>query len=203
MLSSTRLVALALALLAAYKGYAVYRLATRGISHFIDDAFYYLLIARNFAETGVPTFDGIHATNGFHPLWMLMLAAMYKVAGGGVGLITQLVAAKMLEWGMLAAALAMCVFAFHRLRARTPLAWGFLGAAIVLLAPRLYLFDQGMESTLAAGLLLACIYAILEDKPGWLMVCMPLLFLARLDSLVFILGPLVLWWLMARPRSWE
>ena len=81
LLSSTRVIALALALLAAYKAYAVYRLASRGISLFIDDAFYYLLIARNFAESGLPTFDGIHATNGFHPLWMLMLAAMYKVIG--------------------------------------------------------------------------------------------------------------------------
>ena len=145
MLSRTRFIALALGLAAAFKAYAVLTLASRGVSQFIDDAFYYLLIARNFAQSGIPTFDGIHATNGFHPLWMLMLAAMYKAIGQSASLVTQIVATKTLEWHTLAASLLLCVLAFHRLRAKTPLAWGFLGAALVLMAPRIYVFDQGME----------------------------------------------------------
>ncbi len=40
---------------------------------FIDDGAYYLQIARNFAEGNGSTFDGIHMTNGYHPLWMLLL----------------------------------------------------------------------------------------------------------------------------------
>lgn len=38
-----------------------------------DDAMYYLTIARNVVFTGVPTFDGIAATNGYHPLWLALL----------------------------------------------------------------------------------------------------------------------------------
>lgn len=34
-----------------------------------DDAFYYFEIAKYFLATGIPSFDGINITNGFHPLW--------------------------------------------------------------------------------------------------------------------------------------
>lgn len=39
----------------------------------VDDAFYYLQVARVFAQKGILSFDGVHETNGFHPLWMLIL----------------------------------------------------------------------------------------------------------------------------------
>ena len=35
-----------------------------------DDAFYYFGIARNIVAGHGSTFDGINATNGYHPLWM-------------------------------------------------------------------------------------------------------------------------------------
>ena len=44
-----------------------------------DDAFYYLQTARNLAATGKPTFDGIHATNGYHPAWMAVCTLLAKV----------------------------------------------------------------------------------------------------------------------------
>lgn len=194
--AALRRIALAVVLVFALKAFVALAAASRGVSFFIDDAFYYLLIARNFAQSGVPTFDGVNPTNGFHPLWMLMLAGMYRIIGAGAGLFTQIVAAKSLELLTLAAALAMCLMAYRRLRLKTPLAWGFLGAAVILLAPRLYLFDQGMESTLAAGLLLAALYGAIDRRPAWLMATLPLLFLARLDTLVFVIGPIALWWLI-------
>lgn len=42
-----------------------------------DDAFYYFEIARNVAHGFGSTFDGIHATNGYHPLWLLVLIGVY------------------------------------------------------------------------------------------------------------------------------
>ena len=42
-----------------------------------DDAFYYFQIARNVAQGIGSTFDGIHSTNGYHPLWLLVLTVMY------------------------------------------------------------------------------------------------------------------------------
>lgn len=196
-------IALAIAVVFALKALVALSAASRGVSFFIDDAFYYLLIARNFAASGVPTFDGVNPTNGFHPLWMLVLAAMYKVIGAAAGLFTQIVAAKAVELLALGGALALCLVAFRRLRPATPLAWGFPGAAVILLAPRLYVFEQGMESSLAAALLLAALYGVIGRKPLWLMVSLPLLFLARLDSLVFVIGPLALWWVLQEGPAWR
>jgi hypothetical protein len=44
-----------------------------------DDAGYYLKTALNAARGLGSTFDGQNPTNGYHPLWFLMLAAMGKV----------------------------------------------------------------------------------------------------------------------------
>jgi hypothetical protein len=41
-----------------------------------DDAFYYLQIARNLAQTGRSTADGVANTNGYHPLWMLWMTGL-------------------------------------------------------------------------------------------------------------------------------
>ncbi len=44
----------------------------------IDDSFYYFQIAANLAEGKFSTFDGgITRTNGYHPLWMLMITPFY------------------------------------------------------------------------------------------------------------------------------
>ena len=43
-----------------------------------DDAYYYFKVARNVVAGQGATFDGIHPTNGYHPLWM---GALIPVAG--------------------------------------------------------------------------------------------------------------------------
>jgi hypothetical protein len=48
---------------------------------FVDDAFYYIVLAQHLVHMGKSTFDGLSLTNGYHPLWMLLLAAQYKLAG--------------------------------------------------------------------------------------------------------------------------
>ncbi len=45
-----------------------------------DDAFYYFTIARNVAAGLGATFDGLGATNGFHPLWLLLLTPLFALA---------------------------------------------------------------------------------------------------------------------------
>jgi hypothetical protein len=45
-----------------------------------DDAFYYFTIARNVAAGLGVTFDGLAPTNGFHPLWLLMLTPVFALA---------------------------------------------------------------------------------------------------------------------------
>lgn len=47
-----------------------------------DDFYYYLVIAQNLAHHGVSTFDGMHPTNGYHPLYMGVLTGLTWVFGG-------------------------------------------------------------------------------------------------------------------------
>lgn len=42
-----------------------------------DDGFYYLEIAKNVAQGAGSTFDEVHPTNGYHPLWMLGLVPVF------------------------------------------------------------------------------------------------------------------------------
>ena len=50
------------------------------IRMFAGDAFYYFQIARNFADGQFSTFDGgITRTNGYHPLWMLLITPLWWI----------------------------------------------------------------------------------------------------------------------------
>ena len=51
----------------------------RVLGTFEDDSFYYLTIARRIAAGQGSTFDGIHLTNGYHPLWCAFLVAPMSV----------------------------------------------------------------------------------------------------------------------------
>src|SRR5665213_784475 len=44
-----------------------------------DDALYYFAIARNLAHGYGMSFDGIHPTNGMHPLWLLLITPIFAV----------------------------------------------------------------------------------------------------------------------------
>lgn len=50
---------------------------------FEDDFFYYAQAAKNLVLSGVSTFDGVHLTNGYHPLWFLIIVAITKIFGIG------------------------------------------------------------------------------------------------------------------------
>lgn len=59
----------------------LYRLPDRLLVRYIpDDAYYYLVMGRNFAQTGRWTFDGVEPASGFHLLWGYLLAALYRMA---------------------------------------------------------------------------------------------------------------------------
>ncbi len=46
---------------------------------FSDDAYYYFTIARNTLHYGFPTFDASTPTNGFHPLWLVILFPIFSI----------------------------------------------------------------------------------------------------------------------------
>ena len=53
--------------------------AWRMVQHIPDDAFYYLVLAKNFAEHGRWTFDGTAPCSGFHLLWAYLLVLLSVV----------------------------------------------------------------------------------------------------------------------------
>jgi len=48
-----------------------------------DDAFIYFVISRNIAAGLGATFDGLHPTNGFHPLWALLTTPIFLFSKSG------------------------------------------------------------------------------------------------------------------------
>lgn len=50
---------------------------TRVNKFFVDDSYYYLVMARNILEGYGATFDKINPTNGYHPLWLIILTIIY------------------------------------------------------------------------------------------------------------------------------
>lgn len=46
-----------------------------------DDAYYYYTIARNVASGLGPTFDGVSLTNGFHPLFLILILPIFSILG--------------------------------------------------------------------------------------------------------------------------
>lgn len=168
-----------------------------------DDAFYYLEIARRIGAGDGFTFDGVHATNGFHPLWQLVLA--------GVGLLlpgqTAFLRASLLLC-------LLCLLAATLLIVR--LVWRWLGPGAALLGGILVAhgraampsYVDGMEGTLAllalAGLATAMVWWARRPGAGRAVVVGVLAgvaVLARLDLAVVVwIVPVAM---LLRDRRWR
>ena len=110
-----------------------------------DDAFYYHQIARNLAEGKFSTFDGgITRTNGYHPLWMFLIAPLHWAFDPTAALF----AVKAFEIMLIAGGIA-CIAAAVRL-ARLP--WILLFGVPALFYLNMGLL-MGMESAAALFML--------------------------------------------------
>ncbi len=74
-----------------------------------DDAFYYVQIARNIAAGHGSTFDGVIATNGYHPLWMLACVFFHVLFGPET---TSVLRAMLVASAVLSAAGGLCIVWF-------------------------------------------------------------------------------------------
>ncbi len=114
-----------------------------------DDAYYYFIIARNIAEQGRSTFDGQSLTNGFHPLWQLLMVAQHVLAGPSI-LVTSV-----LEAALLTGALAITLW----LSGNRSIAGWLISATVVIVLLR-NMTMRGMETSLVIfcfALLLAAV----------------------------------------------
>ena len=110
--------------------------------HFAADAFYYLALVEGWTRAGVPSYDGIHATNGFHPLWLGVL----KLATSSLG--TQANETIALTFGLSIALLSVGVglYALAVLRLTRSLA-----LTLICAAPGLYVLLDAQRCTLQRG----------------------------------------------------
>jgi len=131
-----------------------------------DDFFYYAQVARNLAFHGSSTFDGTHLTNGYHPLWLVVLTVVTKIfdTGGLLGCTSAFPIAMALETVQLGLVVAIAYFVFRIAR----LFCGFeVSCAVQLLGVTgsLMILRGGME----AGLTMAIAFGMLwyRLRPGF------------------------------------
>jgi len=110
----------------------------RSFGYHAADSFYYLTVARNISEHARVSYDGTHATNGFHPLWQLSLGAFYAVVEHlGASEPTILALVLLLNVALIAVALALMARVFARPDGSLTAAFALfpIGAYGALLAP--------------------------------------------------------------------
>ena len=158
-------------------------------SWMVDDTFYYLKPAWLLKLTGIFTFDGIHATYGFQPLWMLLLTLLAHCTADKVEFI---------RLAMAGGALFYCATSFllYALSRR------WFDGTRSLIAPAIWLFNYdlisiyvtGKENALYAFLLvlvLLMLIKVIEGRSSLAMlintgIACGLLILSRVNSLLFV-----------------
>ena len=124
-----------------------------------DDSFYYFQIAYNLAQGKFSTFDGgITQTNGYHPVWMLLITPFYWIfdkeaalfgikafeimlVAGGVALIALAAWLSRLAWLLLFAALPMLYYKPAELLLGLEAAAALFALSLLILAVCLYMRD--------------------------------------------------------------
>ncbi len=171
-----------------FAAFSAFSSAEALLRFFPDDAFYYLQTASNFAARGMISFDGMHETNGFHPLYFAAASLLACIFG---------------KPGLLHAAFVfhgICIFLSAVIIVRSARVPSWPGAALLafLCAPTLFLYiwySAGMESGLVL-LATALLYAALVrcGSSGFRAVpacaglgcAIAMLLLARLDAVICI-----------------
>jgi hypothetical protein len=136
---------LPVALLGTYLVVLLSRFAHGGnryLPFFEDDFFYYLVVAKNLVLHGVSTFNGIQPTNGYHPLWLLINALLYRIFGDRESLFVVLI---LLVWLLVCGA----YYALRRTQSTLHLAGGYgLAFAVFSITFMAVACRTGMEISL-------------------------------------------------------
>lgn len=167
----------------------------------MDDAYYYVRIPLNIVDGYGVSYDQVSQTNGFHPLWALLLLPLGLLPDGAA-----LWGALLLSWGFIALGAASLVDLSRSLR------WGAVGGLVAVAAyvfPRADLYLSLMESGPSAALLLAGV--ALGTRRQWMTsdrwsdavfigLWLAAIFLVRLDF-AFIVVAMAVALILARWRS--
>lgn len=179
----------------------LWALMTTGEMHYWllhDDAYYYARMALSWYQGHGYSFNGIEQSNGFQPLWMLLVTGLACLTAGALKpFFVACVAA-------VACINAATIWWFARLfreRLGEVSAW-LVPLFLMVILPSV--FSWGMETLLAVPALYFLVYRL--GSSGWsrpqyrqLGLVLVWLFLVRLDSLVLL--PLLMAWLGWRERA--
>jgi len=160
-----------------------------------DDFFYYAGVARHFAVNGASTFDGVHLTNGYHPLWMLVVASLTKVfgVGGMLKAVSDVPFAASLETLQ---CIMLAAIAWFVVKAARVFCGPFVSIAIQLLVSSftIMMVRSGMEVGLTLTLAFGLLYWRVRTDFRWSSVSSllygfigALLILSRLDTALLVL----------------
>ena len=165
-----------------------------------DDSYYYFGIARNLAHGWGSTFDRLHATNGYHPLWLGLCTLAFWLKLDDDTAVRALLSVQIIGLGV---ALALGVRVIERAAERRTDNPRRRTAAVLLASALLVLFAfspfgislyaNGLESTCSllvfAALverLDACREGNLDGHRIFLSVLAAIAFLARTDAIVLV-----------------
>jgi hypothetical protein len=173
-----------------------------------DDGYYYLGIAANLAESGHSTLDGITSTNGYQPLWLIVLAGFAKIVGTQTH--TFFVASCALLY-VIALCGPLVALTWRRGEWRIPALCIGTGVGIVVIQqPGVFL--EGLEPVLFAPLIVPLVLFIERaDENRSLLALSAVLaiaFLIRLDALALFVSTVAVLPLLAlltktiRPQQW-
>jgi hypothetical protein len=173
---------------AAWIFYAPLRDPARIMSFVEDDFYYYLKVARNVSDGRGSTFNGITRTNGYHPLYLLVISTICKCTQSVAGIFRGL----WLVW--VSALVATFVFARRLLERPDSGPWLANALALLFLIPCVHLFCQGMEVTLTVPLAAGLMLAFRSRPASWTLLraagiglLAALTVLSRLDSIFLVL----------------
>jgi hypothetical protein len=169
----------------------------------VDDIYFYFEIARRLGSGQGSTFDGINQTNGYHPLWLIVLLVL-----------TPLMNASRELGARMACVLSVLLFSgtLYLLR-KTALRISPVAAAMAMLytwSALMFSSIYGMESMLAAMLLAATLWflsrtdMLCSSRSGPILgILSGFLVLSRLDSALYVIALDGLWtyYLIRSPQS--
>jgi polyhydroxybutyrate depolymerase len=167
---------------------------------FEDDFFYYSIVADKLVALGKLTYDGTTVTNGFHPLWFLVLLVLRAIAGGLNPAFFAMLTAVFL--GAMVASYELARLFARALGASAALA---PAVAVVHCVATDRLVSSGMETALDIPLLLWLFVELARDAPvtprraARLGAISSLAILARLDVALAVAMLIVGWLVLARP----
>ena len=129
-----------------------------------DDAYYYFKVAQNISEGRGSTFDGVNATNGYHPLWMLICVPIFALARFDLILPLRIL---LLVMSGLSVATAILLYRLigrvfaPAIGAIAALFWVFSFDVLAIV------YQHGLETGIAAFFIVLLIYKLYEFERSW------------------------------------